>query len=148
VTLYGFDKDCFPLAATYSEQYWQQEPGVDDKGEAAGTSPLYASGRTVDEQAEQRHIFCIAEMNREEAVMVGKWSTPVDVEFGAAGYQTVTGPFDAMIVLTDTWPCRTGRDFIKARNACQAAMAGRIEAENARADFLAAIQEAKLSKRQ
>ncbi|KPH04814.1 DUF982 domain-containing protein (plasmid) [Rhizobium acidisoli] len=77
--------------------------------------------------------------------MSEKWSKPVEVAFGVSGYRTVTGPFDAMIVLTDLWPKRSGLRFIKARNACSAAIAGRIGAEDARREFLAAAEEAELS---
>ncbi|TCR67859.1 DUF982 domain-containing protein [Rhizobium sp. BK376] len=77
--------------------------------------------------------------------MSEKWDKPIEVGFGVSGYRTVTGPFDAMIVLTDLWPKRSGQRFIKARNACRAAIAGRIDVEDARREFLAAAEEAELS---
>ncbi|WP_199628667.1 DUF982 domain-containing protein [Rhizobium sp. OAE497] len=78
-------------------------------------------------------------------MMSAKWNRPIEVSFGVLGYRTVTGPFDAMIVLTDMWPMKSGMHFIKARNACRGAIAGRIEAEDARSQFLAAAEEANLS---
>ncbi|MGO4567652.1 DUF982 domain-containing protein [Rhizobium sp. 2YAF20] len=78
-------------------------------------------------------------------MMTDKWSRPIEVGFGVSGYRTVTGPFDAMICLTDLWPDRRGSRFIRARNACSGAIAGRVGAEQARAEFLAAAEEAHLS---
>jgi hypothetical protein len=44
------------------------------------------------------------------------------------------------------WPQRTGAKFVKASNACKGAVEGRVSMETARADFLAAAEEAKLTK--
>jgi hypothetical protein len=77
--------------------------------------------------------------------MSAKWSRPIEVGFGVSGYRTVTGPFDAMIVLTDLWPNKSGLRFIKARNACKAALEGRADAEAALSEFLAAAEEADLT---
>ncbi|MDR6670171.1 DUF982 domain-containing protein [Rhizobium sp. 1399] len=74
-----------------------------------------------------------------------QWSKPVEVGFGVAGYRVVNGPFEALIVLQDMWPHRSGAHFIKARNACRAAIEGRVNPERARDEFIAAAEEAKLS---
>ncbi|TXI02953.1 MAG: DUF982 domain-containing protein [Rhizobium sp.] len=73
------------------------------------------------------------------------WNTPVEISFRAIGSEAVNGPFEALIVLTDRWPDRSGLNFIKARNACRAAIAGRRNSEEARCAFLAAAREAKLT---
>ena len=75
-----------------------------------------------------------------------QWSEPIEIKFGHAGSQIVRGPFDALICLQDMWPQRTGAKFVKASNACKGAVEGRISMETARADFLAAAEEAKLTK--
>lgn len=75
-----------------------------------------------------------------------QWSEPIEIEFGHAGSRTVRGPFDALIYLHDMWPQRTGAKFVKASNACKGAVEGRVSMETARADFLAAAEEAKLTK--
>ncbi|MGO4567633.1 DUF982 domain-containing protein [Rhizobium sp. 2YAF20] len=77
-------------------------------------------------------------------MMTDKWSSPIEVGFGVWGYRTITGPFDAMICLTDLWPDRRGAHFISARSACRGAIAGRVGAEQARSEFLAAAEEARI----
>lgn len=57
--------------------------------------------------------------------------------------ETVAGPFEAMIHLTDGWPERTSALFIEARNACRAAVAGLIDGDVAQIKFLAAVEAAK-----
>lgn len=74
-----------------------------------------------------------------------RWSKPVEVRFGVEGCWTVTGPFDALIYLNDMWPDRSGARFIRARNACKGAVEGRLSAEDALKEFLAAAEEAKLN---
>jgi hypothetical protein len=76
--------------------------------------------------------------------MTEKWKRPIEVGFGIAGYRVVTGPFDAMICLTDMWPNKRGPRFIRARVSVDAALAGRGDPEQARAEFLAAAEEAEL----
>jgi hypothetical protein len=49
-----------------------------------------------------------------------------------------------MICLRDIWPNRRGERFIRAHNACRAAIAGRLDVEKARTEFLAAAEEAHL----
>lgn len=74
---------------------------------------------------------------------ITKWGNPVIIVNGVSR-ETVAGPFEAMIHLTDGWPERTSASFIEARNACRAAVAGRIDGDVARAKFLAAVEAAKL----
>jgi hypothetical protein len=76
--------------------------------------------------------------------MTDKRNGPIEVSFGVWRYRTVTGPFDAMICLTDLWPDRRGAHFVRARSACRGAIAGRVGAEQARAEFLAAAEEARI----
>ena len=76
--------------------------------------------------------------------MTDKWKRPIEVGFGVAGYRVVTGPFEAMICLTDLWPNKRGPQFIRARNSVDAALAGRGDPEQARMEFLAAAEEAQL----
>jgi hypothetical protein len=72
------------------------------------------------------------------------WKTPVEIDLGMVGTHTVSGPFDALIYLTDRWPNRSGARFLKASIACKAAVEGRVEAEAARQEFIAAAQEVRL----
>ena len=69
------------------------------------------------------------------------WSKPVTLSF-AAGAQIVTGPFEALVHLTNHWPHRGGLKFVKARSACRAAIDGRKSVEDARLEFEAAAKEA------
>ncbi|MDI5929120.1 DUF982 domain-containing protein [Rhizobium leguminosarum] len=43
------------------------------------------------------------------------------------------------------WPHRSGAHFIRARNACKAAVEDRLNHQHARDEFIAAAEEAKLS---
>jgi hypothetical protein len=70
------------------------------------------------------------------------WSKPVTLSFAASGAQVVTGPFEALIHLTDHWPHRGGLKFVKARSACRAAIDGRKSVEDARLEFEEAAKEA------
>ncbi|WLR94847.1 DUF982 domain-containing protein [Shinella zoogloeoides] len=60
------------------------------------------------------------------------------------GTREVSGPFDALIYLTDQWPNRSGPRFVKARIACKAAVEGRLTAEAARQEFIAAADEVRV----
>ncbi|MBB2685671.1 UNVERIFIED_ORG: hypothetical protein GGD47_003267 [Rhizobium etli] len=73
-----------------------------------------------------------------------KWHDPVKVGFEDADLRTVNGPFDALKCLADLWPSARGLHYIKARSTCRAALDGRKSVEEARAEFLAAAEEAKL----
>ncbi|MBY3070267.1 DUF982 domain-containing protein [Rhizobium leguminosarum] len=73
-----------------------------------------------------------------------RWNSPVTVGFEGADARTVNGPFDALKCLADLWPSMRGLRYIKARSACRAALDGRKSVEEARAEFLAAAEEAKL----
>jgi hypothetical protein len=75
---------------------------------------------------------------------ISKWDEPVEIVMGSRENITVTGPFDAVIYLTDGWPETSSAPFIAARNACRAALAGRTSAEEAKLKFLAAVEHAKL----
>ncbi|ASR10655.1 hypothetical protein CHY08_23690 (plasmid) [Rhizobium leguminosarum bv. viciae] len=75
---------------------------------------------------------------------IPKWRSPVNISIGDRSSETVSGPFEAVIHLTESWPNRTSASFIEARNACRGALAGRIDAEVARSKFLAAAKDANL----
>ncbi|KRB58914.1 hypothetical protein ASE04_04250 [Rhizobium sp. Root708] len=74
-----------------------------------------------------------------------KWNDPIRVGFETAGAHTVSGPFDALKCLSDFWPSVRGLRYLKARSTCRAALDGRKTLEEARAEFVAAAEEAKLS---
>lgn len=71
-----------------------------------------------------------------------EWKEPIEIQLG--GTRVVAGPFDALIYLTENWPNRSGRHFIRAQIACKAAVEGRLESETARREFVAAAEEARL----
>ncbi|MBX4932621.1 DUF982 domain-containing protein [Rhizobium bangladeshense] len=73
-----------------------------------------------------------------------KWNDPVKVGFEGTDLRTVNGPFDALKCLADFWPSSRGLHYIKARSTCRAALDGRKSMDEARAEFLAAAEEAKL----
>jgi hypothetical protein len=73
-----------------------------------------------------------------------KWNDPIHVGFEAAEARTVLGPFDALKCLTELWPNARGLQYLKARSTCRAALDGRKSLEEARAEFVAAAEEAKL----
>ena len=75
-----------------------------------------------------------------------QWQQPVELGFGLGGNRVVNGPVDALICLTDMWPDRSGSRYIRARNACKAALEGRLTAEEARDEFVAAADEAHVSR--
>ncbi|KAA0695544.1 DUF982 domain-containing protein [Neorhizobium sp. P12A] len=74
-----------------------------------------------------------------------KWKSPVEVSFAQEGSKVVQNPFEALVCLTDMWPSIRGLRFLKARSACRAALDGRKTAEEARAEFIAAAKEARLT---
>ncbi|WP_183748916.1 DUF982 domain-containing protein [Rhizobium sp. BK196] len=73
-----------------------------------------------------------------------RWNSPIKVGFEGAGARTVKGPFDALACLAEHWPAVRGLKYLKARSACRAALDGRKTVEEARAEFMAAAEEAKL----
>jgi hypothetical protein len=73
-----------------------------------------------------------------------KWKSPVSIGFAHSEQRTVNNPFEALICLTDLWPSMRGLRFLKARSACRAALDGRKTPEEARREFIAAAEEAKL----
>ncbi|MDP9588030.1 DUF982 domain-containing protein [Shinella oryzae] len=68
------------------------------------------------------------------------WSQPIKIQIGF-GSRRVEGPFQALIHLAEHWPRRTGPRFVRAGIACKAAVEGRIDAEDARHEFLEAAKE-------
>lgn len=74
------------------------------------------------------------------------WQKPVKLGFGLGGNRVVNGPVEALICLTDMWPRRDGAHYIRAKNACKAAIEGRLTAEEAREEFVAAADEAQVAK--
>ncbi|KQV83996.1 DUF982 domain-containing protein [Rhizobium sp. Root1220] len=73
-----------------------------------------------------------------------KWNDPIDLGFENTAARTILGPFDALKCLADLWPSARGLRYLKARSACRAALDGRKSLEEARAEFVAAAEEAKL----
>ncbi|MDM9619120.1 hypothetical protein A6U87_01355 [Rhizobium sp. AC44/96] len=75
-----------------------------------------------------------------------KWNEPILVGFETTDdARTVSGPLDALKCLSDLWPNARGLRYLKARSTCRAALDGRKSLEEARAEFVAAAEEAKLS---
>lgn len=72
-----------------------------------------------------------------------RWSEPVEVTFPNSGSQKVTGPFEALVHLTENWPGQQGADFVRARSACRGALAGHRSIDEARQAFEAAAAEAR-----
>ncbi|EPE96929.1 DUF982 domain-containing protein [Rhizobium grahamii] len=75
----------------------------------------------------------------------GLWNEPVDIPFGAIESRQIHGPDEAIMALIDRWPNRRGPAYVKALTACRAAIAGRLDPEAAKPDFLAAVREVELS---
>jgi hypothetical protein len=73
-----------------------------------------------------------------------KWNDPIQVGFETTGARTISGPFDALTCLTELWPNVRGLRYLKARSTCRAALDGRKSLEEARAEFVAAAEEARL----
>lgn len=71
-----------------------------------------------------------------------RWSAPVEIDFVTTGKQHVNGPFEALVWLTDRWPCQQGIRFVMARSACRGALAGHTSLETAREMFQSAVEEA------
>jgi hypothetical protein len=82
----------------------------------------------------------------EKHVMAGpndKWTQPVEMSFSPEGKTTVSGPFEALAVLTGSWPGEQSLSFVKARSACRGALAGHKSLEDARREFETAADEAR-----
>ena len=74
-----------------------------------------------------------------------KFKTHVVVEPGVIGrFRVVTGPGDAVLVLTGRWPCKEGRKYEAALKACREAARGRKPPHLARSSFVAAAREARV----
>ncbi|MDR6104060.1 hypothetical protein QE369_004257 [Agrobacterium larrymoorei] len=71
------------------------------------------------------------------------WTEPVEVSFDKNSQNVISGPFDALTLLTENWPHTRGLMFVRARSACRAALDGRKTPEEARRCFEDAISEAK-----
>jgi hypothetical protein len=63
---------------------------------------------------------------------------------GSRGSEFVSSAFDAVLFLKDSWEDSETVSFLQARNACRGALAGRVDAEVARAKFLEAVTAAKM----
>jgi hypothetical protein len=74
-----------------------------------------------------------------------KWSHPIEVGFSKGDAKTISGPSEALHCLADLWPDRRGPHYVAARSVCRAAIDGRRSAEEARALFISAAEEARLS---
>ncbi|MGO4440961.1 DUF982 domain-containing protein [Rhizobium sp. RAF56] len=69
------------------------------------------------------------------------WQEPVRLTFGQLEFRLVNSPDEAVSCLITQWPNRRGPCFVKALTACRAAIAGRMDAEQARGEFVAAVRE-------
>lgn len=74
---------------------------------------------------------------------VKSWSHPIEIQVGF-GSRRVEGPLEALIHLSEYWPRRNGPRSVRAGIVCKAALEGRVDAEEARRDFLAAAKETDL----
>ncbi|MGV1753440.1 DUF982 domain-containing protein [Agrobacterium sp. CG674] len=72
-----------------------------------------------------------------------RWSEPVEFNFPTKGSYEVRGPFDALLHMTEQWPAVRGLNFVRARSACRAALAGHKSVDEARDAFEAAVAEAR-----
>ncbi len=72
-----------------------------------------------------------------------RWSAPVDFNFPLSGAHKVGGPFEALVHMTEQWPAVQGPNFVRARSACRAALAGHKSVDEARIAFEAAVAEAR-----
>jgi len=72
----------------------------------------------------------------------GSWTGPIELPFGEVESRHIRGPDEAVTALIDRWPNRRGPAYVKALTACRGAIAGRIDPEAARIDFMAAVHEA------
>lgn len=72
-----------------------------------------------------------------------RWSTPVEVKFASTGKTEVSGPFEALAYLTDSWPAEQDLHYVKARSACRGALAGHKTVDEARAAFETAAVKAR-----
>ncbi|MDM9623282.1 hypothetical protein A6U87_05985 [Rhizobium sp. AC44/96] len=75
---------------------------------------------------------------------IEKWDQPVELTSGRRENIVVTGPFEAVICLSDGWPDMAAASFVAARTACRGALAGRVTAEEARKRFMVAVKDANL----
>ncbi len=71
-----------------------------------------------------------------------RWHTPVEISLSTTGSHEVSGPFEALVHLTENWPASQGLCFVRARSACRGALAGHRTLEEARLAFEAAASEA------
>lgn len=72
------------------------------------------------------------------------WNEPIEVNMPHSGFQTIYGPFAALILLIDEWPDMSGPAYVEARSSCRAVLDGRATSEAAREHFLQAAHEARL----
>jgi hypothetical protein len=70
------------------------------------------------------------------------WQKPVTVTLPGTGRVEISGPFEALALLTEGWPTMAGRHFIRARVSCKAALDDRMSPEQARREFEQAVREA------
>ncbi|WP_421361867.1 DUF982 domain-containing protein [Agrobacterium rosae] len=72
-----------------------------------------------------------------------RWSAPVEFNFPSNGSYEVGGPFEALVHMTEQWPAVQGPNFVRARSACRAALAGHKSVDDARTAFEASVAEAR-----
>lgn len=76
---------------------------------------------------------------------MSKWKMPVDLMLDGTNHQTVHGPYAAAMLLMISWRAGDAPERERAERMCLEAVEGRIEVEDARKAFLAAVDEAGLT---
>lgn len=98
----------------------------------------------VTELFHELHVCPSLEPSGEIVMSIVKWEKPVQISVGSRGSEFVSSAFDAVLFLKDSWEDSETVSFLQARNACRGALAGRVDAEVARAKFLEAVTAAKM----
>ncbi|MDQ0319011.1 hypothetical protein QO002_001149 [Pararhizobium capsulatum DSM 1112] len=71
-----------------------------------------------------------------------KWLNPVHLQIQGCPRARIDGPAQAPVYLTQQWPSHFGYEHEHARTKYMSAMAGRLDAEQARKAFVAAAVKA------
>jgi hypothetical protein len=72
------------------------------------------------------------------------WEQEVRLELRPAKFETIKNTDEALKFLVERWPVRGGDLHQEARKICLSVLAGKSPAENARAAFIRAAQEANI----
>ncbi|WP_436255905.1 DUF982 domain-containing protein [Neorhizobium sp. LjRoot104] len=83
-------------------------------------------------------------MMRSGADNHGKWVEPVTVQIGRRAPEKIQTSAEALLFLTNKWPCERGLEYQTSRDICSAAIRRQIGNDAARASFVVAASVAKL----